>query len=149
MSSQEGSLIGCIFVISQIHSLLRALQEQMRENLTNSILTRNETNFQIGMSTEERQQIANNTVSSHKLFRRGRVQGEIDFASLNEVIHGDFVELFLDLPENIQGEIVDQALHQSGASQDIFRSASTEQLSLSEIRMVLMFVRHNAQTANI
>jgi hypothetical protein len=65
------------------------------------------------------------------------------------VIHGDFVELFLELPENLQGQIVDQALHQSGASLDIFGSASTEQLSLSEIRMVLMFVRHKASTANI
>ena len=45
MSTQEGSFLGCIFVIGQIHVLLKALQEQMRENLTNVILARNETNF--------------------------------------------------------------------------------------------------------
>lgn len=79
----------------------------MRENLTNTIITSNENAFQVGMTREELQQLATNTVSSHKLFRRGRIQGEIDFTSLNEVIHGDFIEKFLELPEHLQAEVVD------------------------------------------
>lgn len=121
----------------------------MRENLTNIIITRNESAFQVGMTQEEQQQLATNTVSAHKLFRRGRIQGEIDFNSLNEVIHGDFIERFLELPEHLQTEVVDQALHQSGASLDIFRSEATEQLSLKEIRMILAYVKQQAATNTI
>lgn len=43
----------------------------------------------------------------HKLFRRGHIKGLIDFDSLTDFIHGDFIDVFLNLPDQQQREIAD------------------------------------------
>ena len=75
---------------------------------------------------------------NQKLHKQAHIKGEIEFEKLKEVIHGNLIETFLDLPENIQNEIADQALHQSGGGSDVFKS---EQFSVKEIRMLLTIIR--------
>ena len=57
---------------------------------------------------------------NHQTFRQGHIKGEVDFADLTQVIHGDLIEIFLNLPDHLQSEIADQALNFSAYGRDIF-----------------------------
>ena len=37
----------------------------------------------------------------HNIFRRGHIKGEVDFEDFTQVLHGDLIEIFLNLPDNL------------------------------------------------
>lgn len=37
----------------------------------------------------------------HSQFKRGQIKGEIDFNELSQVLHGDMIEAFLNLPDRL------------------------------------------------
>ena len=38
---------------------------------------------------------------NHKTFRQGHIKGEVDFEDLTQIIYGDLIEVFLNLPEHL------------------------------------------------
>jgi len=75
------------------------------------------------------------------LFRRGHIKGEVDFESLSKVIQGDYIDVFLSLPDRLQREIADQVLNFSEYGRDVFNQ---EQLSFKELRMLLTLIKYQA-----
>lgn len=108
----------------------------MRENQKNYFLGR------VSQITGDAPSTEDGAWGNQKLSRQGHLKGEIDYENMKEFIHGPLIDTFLELPERIQNEIADQALHQSAASSDVFKS---EQLSIKEIRILLTIVRQQAQ----
>jgi hypothetical protein len=80
----------------------------------------------------------------HELFRRGHIKGEVNFHELTQMLHGDLIEVFLNLPDRLQSEIADQALNFSVFGRDVFNQAATEQLSIKELRMLLTMIKHQS-----
>ena len=60
------------------------------------------------------------------------------------MLHGDLIEVFLNLPDRLQSEIADQALTFSVFGRDVFNQAATEQLSIKELRMLLTMIKHQS-----
>ena len=87
-------------MIEPIAKILNALQEQLRENQKNHFLA--QAASMVGDSNNNGEPWGN-----HKLFRQGHIKGEVDFASLTDFIHGDYIEVFLNLPDQQQREIAD------------------------------------------
>lgn len=78
----------------------------------------------------------------HKLFRQGHIKGEVHFDELTQVLHGDLIEGFLNLPDKLQRSIADQALNFSAYGRDIFNKEASEQLSIKELRILLTLIKH-------
>ena len=92
--TQEGDLLALTFLTEPIAKLFNALQEQMRENQRNYFLARN---MQIVGDSNSNGE----PWGSHSIFRQGRIKGEIDFEAMTRIMHGDLIEVFLNMPERL------------------------------------------------
>ena len=131
--------MACTFLIEPIAKLFNAIQEQIRENQRNFFLAGNLQIYGDSNSNGE-------PWGSHSLFRQGHIKGEVDFQELTKVVHGDLIEFFLNLPDNLQSEIADQAINFSIYGKDIFDQAATEQMTVKEIRMLLTMIKQQASS---
>ena len=134
LTTQEGDLLACAFLTDPIAKVFNALQEQLRENQKNHFLAQVTSIAGDSNSNGE-------PWGDQRLFRRGHIKGEVDFDGLTKVIHGDYIDVFLNLPDRLQREIADQVLNFSEYGKDVFNQ---EQLSFKELRMLLTLVKHQA-----